>query len=123
MDPAGNAAMAKKIYDGQGLNAWSTYSSGGYSLFLSRAQAAHDAWAHLGGMDKLPGAPTPSNAAALNPLKPLFDLVGFVTNTHNWYRVGLFILGLFFIIMSIVKLIGVSRVRDAALSVVTKGAV
>jgi Lysozyme like domain len=38
--PAANGAAARKIYQGQGLAAWSTYSNGAYAQFLSRAQTA-----------------------------------------------------------------------------------
>jgi murein DD-endopeptidase MepM/ murein hydrolase activator NlpD len=39
-DPATNARAAKKIYDSQGLGAWSVYRSGAYRRFLPEAQRA-----------------------------------------------------------------------------------
>jgi len=39
-DPATNARAAKSVYDSQGFNAWSVYSSGAYKQFLPAAQAA-----------------------------------------------------------------------------------
>jgi len=59
-DPTFNAASAFSIYHGQGLSAWSTYSSGAYRNFLGGAQAA----ARTGGAALPPGGVTASNAAA-----------------------------------------------------------
>jgi len=38
-DPYVNAKMAKRVYDQQGLSAWSVYNSGAYSQYLSLAQS------------------------------------------------------------------------------------
>jgi hypothetical protein len=39
-NPTANGAAARKIYQGQGLTAWSAYTNGSYAQFLQRAQAA-----------------------------------------------------------------------------------
>ena len=39
-DPANNAKAAVAIYEGQGLNAWTTYQTGAYLGYLPAAQAA-----------------------------------------------------------------------------------
>ena len=39
-DPAINAQAAKKIFDSQGLNAWSVHKSGAYKQFMPEAQQA-----------------------------------------------------------------------------------
>ena len=39
-DPQYNANAAKSIYDGQGLKAWTTYSSGAYQKYMNEARSA-----------------------------------------------------------------------------------
>lgn len=61
-DPATNARAAKQVFDGQGLRAWSTYSSGAYLKYLPQAQAAAS-----GGTVAVPtssgGSPAPSSGS------------------------------------------------------------
>jgi len=63
-DPTFNAASAKSIYDGQGLHAWSTFTSGAYLSFLPGARTA----AATGGSPLAAGASTTAQNAGLGPL-------------------------------------------------------
>lgn len=82
-DPAFNAASAYAIYRGQGLRAWSVYSSGRYRQFLPQAEAA-------AGQPAGPLPPTSSPADGAAPagggpnLTPAALFGGGAANPLNW---------------------------------------
>ncbi len=80
-DPTFNAKSAYSIYKGQGLGAWSTYTSGAYRGFLTKANAA----AGTGGAPVPLGTASGSTTTTAGSTNAqLVDLPGGNWNPLNW---------------------------------------
>lgn len=94
---ADNAKMAKAVWDGAGWKAWTVWKTGAYLRYKARAERVAKEYI----VNKPPPLPE-----IPNPLEPLTNLVGFVTNTDNWKRLAYFIFGAILIAIAIWKLSG-----------------
>lgn len=103
-DPAVNAKMAYAVWRQQGWKAWSTYTSGAYLRYLSKAKAA------VGGSSS---GDLPQSTPVIdipNPFQPLTDAAKFVTDPHNWMRLGWFVIGGILLVVGFMKITGTGEV-------------
>jgi len=85
-DPAINAQAAKKIFDSQGLNAWSVHKSGAYKQFMPEAQQAARA-----SSSAAPAAPFagPAGGVGSTPAGPsLDDLAAQILSGGGGFRMA-----------------------------------
>jgi hypothetical protein len=84
----GNARAAFEVWQKQGWNAWTTYKTGAYLLFMPRAKQAVAHGSAEGG----PAGTGTGTAPTLSTLdvivKAINGFVGWVGNPHNWVRVA-----------------------------------
>jgi hypothetical protein len=88
----GNARAAFEVWKSSGWEAWSTFKSGAYLLFLPRAKSAV---ASGTGQGRDPGVAAGTGSGVAPTLttldvivKALGGFVGWVGNPHNWMRVA-----------------------------------
>jgi len=134
-DPATNATAARQVFSGAGFKAWSTYSSGAYKLFQSKAdsampisQATQGLGDDLAGLATAPGRAILGTGDILGNAADTFTTIAndvskvgsWVSNPNNWLRV-LYVAGgaaaLLFAMQSLFK-----PVTDAAVKSVVKTA-
>jgi hypothetical protein len=102
IDPIQNAILAHQVWSKEGWDAWSTFKSGAYLLFMPRAKAltpSKDA------KPLPPGIPIGGNFDfGDNPLTAIASDVKFIgallaagtewlSHAHNWARIGFVVLG------------------------------
>jgi len=121
-DPTANAAAAFKIWSdaGRSWSPWSTFKSGKYMAFFQRGQAAA----------RNKQAPDPNAGPTISvadgsSLQNIVDFFKFISDAHNWQRVGMFALGVILLIVGLFKLTGDNRLSQTTKSIakvaVTKG--
>lgn len=102
-DPIINAQAAYEISNsGKSWAAWTTYTSGSYKRFMSRAQAATK------------NAPNPSDATTSIPgvipgagtINDVSHAVSILTNKQTWLRVGEVLLGIILILIAFTMITG-----------------
>lgn len=98
LDPQTNAVHAKSIRDSQGLNAWSTYTSNAYALFLARGNAAAaNAGSGTGGV--------PVQTVGLtSDIKGVANFFVALMDPKTWYRIALILAGLILVFIGVVLL-------------------
>lgn len=104
-----NAQMAFAVFRGSGWKAWTTYNSGAYQLYMGRARTAATDASAPGGTDLSAG----STVAGQDQTKTVTTIPGFdsvaqsfssfatglaavtawISDIHNWERIGLVIVG------------------------------
>lgn len=94
LNPITNARAAKIVYDQQGKQAWSVYTSGKYRDFMSEASES----AGQGPIVENPeDMEEPSGFGILDPIiGPIRDIasfISFITDSKNWLRVAQFVGG------------------------------
>jgi hypothetical protein len=111
-DPQGNANAAFQIWKaaGNSWSPWSTFKSGKYMAFFQRGQAAA----------RNKQAPDPNAGPQISiddnsSLQGIVNFFKFISDVHNWQRVGMFALGVILLIVGLFKLTG-----DNKLSTTTK---
>lgn len=118
LTPTGNGRAAYTVYRQQGWRAWSAYNNGSYLAFLPRARAVAGSASGGGSVENAPTHtdwPNIPGTDVLSSVKAFFD---WITDPHNWQRVGMFILGGILLIIGLFKLTG-----DNKLSTATKSAI
>lgn len=128
-NPVTNAANAKKIFDQQGLSAWSAYTNGSYLKFVSRGQKAAQQVTPGGSVDIGNGTTaTPVVSGVFGPLGTVFDTL---TNGYTYKRIFFFGIGVWAILAGLVVVIRSTRTvkevgnvaKKVAIGVATKGKV
>lgn len=122
-DPAFNAASARSIYKGQGLGAWSVYTSGAYRSHLGAATAGSSS----------PGPRLPANAVpaagavalqagggVLGGLDAVGSFFGALGQRATWVRV-LQVVGGAVLIVGGVAIIGKGLIAEVATSIIPGG--
>lgn len=107
-DPNVNARMGYQVWRQQGWKAWSTYTSGAYLRYYSRAQKAVGSSGDTPPTEKtgiIPDIP--------NPFQPLTDAAKFITDPHNWIRLGWFVAGGILILIGLFKITGNNQLSPA----------
>lgn len=114
-DPTANAKAAFKIWSdaGRSWSPWSTFKSGKYMVYFQRGQAAA----------RNKQAPDPNAGPSISiddnsSLQSVVDFFKFISDPHNWQRVGMFALGIILLMVGLFKLTG-----DNKLSQGTKAAI
>jgi hypothetical protein len=89
-NPTSNAAMARYVYDHQGLDAWAAYSNGSYKQHLGRSSGNVAGQA----IEDVTGLPVGESATAITNLaSTVRRLVAGLTDAGTWIRIGMAILG------------------------------
>jgi Lysozyme like domain len=109
-DPLTNAKAAYKVYQQQGLKAWSTYTGGSYKAFLPEVNTAADRQNNLMDAGKIgdPSGPnlysvvTGSADAVTNPFGTVWDTVN---NRWFWVRIAFIVAGLIIVLIGIRALV------------------
>jgi hypothetical protein len=117
-NPAINADAAFQVFldAGRKFTPWSVYLSGSYLAHLPTALKAVGAPKQPG---KYPGGTLPDSILP-DPLQGISDFLGFITDSENWKRVGLFVAGGIAIIVGVMLWAKESpTVRQAAGTAVT----
>lgn len=119
-DPQGNANAAFKIWSdaGRSWRPWSTFKSGKYMAFFQRGQAAA----------RNKQAPDPNAGPTISiddnsSLQSVVDFFKFISDAHNWQRVGLFALGVILLIIGLFKLTGDNKLSQTTKSIIKTAAV
>lgn len=105
MDPALNAAAARKVFQSQGFQAWTTYTSGAYKKYLAAATAAAG-----GASASLPGGPlNPINigkgiGTGVKSYQAIDTFAGQVDNPQFWARVLFILAGIVMVGMGILSM-------------------
>lgn len=116
--PSDNAKMAYLVYQKQGWNAWVAYKNNSYAKFESRGAQAANVLGVIGG---IPGAIT--SAANADDSQPLAQFFTFVSDRHNWQRVGMVLAGAYLVMLvfvSIAKNTGLVEAGAKTVGVVTR---
>jgi lysozyme-like protein len=106
-DPAANARMAYSIFvqSNKTFNPWSTYKSGSYLRFLVRSRkAAPNASGNVpSGTLEIPATDNPG-AGTKSGLGALSAFGVFISDGHNYVRVGYFLAGFVLVGMALLQL-------------------
>lgn len=130
LNPTANAQMALAIYKRQGLQAWSTYTSGAYLKYTNKGGSDSAAnvpasfwndlkdpqwWGALGnglGGSGVPGTglvPDPGNEGILGGLSGIVQALQTLTSAATWERIGLVLAGAVLVVIGIIAMIGSNR--------------
>lgn len=120
-DPAANAHMAYTLWSAAGnkFSPWTTWKTGAYMFFMSRAQAAQ----------KSGGAPVPAASGGDSQSTPAATdsntdpAIANATSGSTWARMGLFVGGAllaFIVIISIIKNTSVGKAATHIAKTATK---
>lgn len=108
-DPQGNARAAFQVWSeaGRSWRPWSTFKDAKYMAYYQRGQFAA----------KNRQAPDPNAGPQIlipgdSSLQSVVDFFKFISNAHNWQRIGMFILGGILIIIGLFKLSGDNRMNQ-----------
>lgn len=111
--PLDNGKMAYSIWKRDTWGAWTTYKNNSYLKFETRAAAV---MLTLGLLGQAPGqAPggTTVDLGAATPLDTIGKLFDFVSNGHNWQRVGMIVGGAILVGLALYSLMKQTGVVDA----------
>lgn len=132
-DPATNLRMAKAVKDQQGWTAWKGYTSGRYKQvkvrgnpFSAGSQDVSFTVPKQGQSFAVTGStadPTTTGVNVGNPLAPITDAIGALTNPGLWTRIGIGGLGMVLVILGILFLfwVGKDKVVSGTVGTVIKG--
>lgn len=118
-DPATNAKAAYAISSkGTNFRPWTTYSSGSYLRYMSRAnKAAGNPSASVPGSDVSQAGFLDS----LNPLTEITDFFDFITDPKTWLRLGMILAGAALLVTALVQISGAGgkakQIADAVTNV------
>lgn len=118
LTPTGNGRYAYRVYQSQGWNAWTVYRTGAYLVFLPRGNAVAAKASGSGSVNDPPIHTDWPSFPGTDFYNSLTGIIKWITNPHNWQRVGMFILGLVLVIVGLFKVTG-----DNKLSATTKAAI
>lgn len=106
-NPTDNMRMAKSVKDSSGWTAWTTYKTGAYLIYYSRAAAA---------VKSAPKGTAPTTITTepvgFTPgagLAPLANFFKFLTSPDSWRRIGFMVVGSLMIIFALMKMTGDNR--------------
>jgi hypothetical protein len=108
-NPGDNMKMAHKVYAeaGNKWTPWVTYKSGSYLKFLNKGNGA--AGNATGEPVGLPGS---------NELEAIKNFAQFISDPHNWIRVGAFVAGVILLIVALFKMTGDNKLSGTTKAVV-----
>lgn len=123
-DPVDNARMAKAVWDeaGQKWTPWTTYKSAYYVIFLPRGRSALAAAKRKKTWDKtVPGdektIPERMGIPGAGTFAGISKFFAFITNPHNWVRVGYIVAGFVLILVAVIQMSGITGIARKALPV------
>lgn len=102
-DPQTNANAAYQVFRQQGWNAWTTYTSGAYLVYMGRAAVATNGTTPNGG-----NSSGSSPVASANTSAGVAGLQS-ITMGGLWIRVGAFLLGTFLLIEGLLRASGANK--------------
>ncbi len=116
-NPDDNARMAYTVFSqaGNSWRPWATYNSGRYLAFMGAASAAS---ANPDGSTTPSGNAQTAGFPGSEQLDGILKFGQFVTDSNNWKRAGLFLMGGILLIIALMRMTG-----DNQLSGVTKSAI
>lgn len=97
-----NAKMAKLVFDqaGHRWTPWVTFNTGSYRKFAAQGMAG------AGSPSTLPNTPTTQNVDAAGALSGISGFFHFITDVHNWIRLGQFAAGMVLLLIGLWRLTG-----------------
>lgn len=108
-NPNDNMRMAKSVKDSSGWKAWTTFSTGAYLVYYSRAAAAVK---KAGNAPASTPASVPTQPVGFTPgagLAPLGDFLKFLVNPNSWRRIGMMVIGSLMLMFALFKMTGDNR--------------
>lgn len=106
-----NARMAKLVFDqaGHSWRPWVTYNTGSYRKFMSQGMAG------AGNPTNVPPSSSVQNVAdSSGPLDGITGFFHFITDAHNWLRLGFFAIGMVLLLIGIWQLTGIDAGKVAS---------
>lgn len=103
--PANNAAAAYIVYQAQGWQAWTTYTSGAYKQYMSGASSAStdQPTSDNGPLPSyIPGSQTVNNT--VNTVNSVAELVSKLSQPQTWKQILYILVGIILVIMGLVKM-------------------
>jgi hypothetical protein len=108
--PQDNARMAFAIFTSAGnkWTDWGAFNNQRYLMFQERARKAVPD-ATLQDLQSLVPDTTLVNVPGISSAQAAIDLFKFIGDPHNWYRVGLILLGSILLIIALIQMIGSTK--------------
>jgi hypothetical protein len=108
-----NARMARMVYvqAGHSWSPWVTYWRGTYKKYMSQgmAGAGNPSTAPVN-----PSLPTMQNVDAAGALSGITGFFSFITDVHNWIRLGQFAAGMILLLIGLWQLTGIDAGKVAS---------
>ncbi len=110
-DPVTNAKAAYELSDGHNFRAWTTYTSGAYLRYLSRANKA-------AGNPSAPGVVQAGLSEVGSSISGFFD---FISDPITWLRLGMLLAGGLLMAVALVQISGATGQAKKILNVLPQG--